>query len=84
MSDALRRGGWPLLDRRRRLAGLSLGSIAAFVRVAAYQTGVIRHLPEPPTGLLDADSVDAAGEAHQHLKTPDAALGIATPPSPWR
>jgi len=78
VSDDLRRGAGSLLDRRRRLAGLSLGSIAAFVGVAAYQTGVIRHLPEPPIPLLDADSVDASGEAYQQLKTPDAALGIAS------
>ncbi len=78
VSDDLRRGAGALLDRRRRLAGLSLGSIAAFAGVAAYQTGVIRHLPEPPIGLLDADSVDASGEAYQRLKTPDAALGIAS------
>ena len=78
VSDDLRRGAGALLDRRRRLAGLSLGSIAAFAGVAAYQTGVIRHLPEPPTGLLDADSVDASGEAYQQLKTPDAALGMVS------
>lgn len=78
VSDDLRRGAGELLDRRRRLAGLSLGSIAAFVGVAAYQTGVVRHLPEPPLSLLDADSVDASGEAYQRLKTPDAALGIAS------
>lgn len=78
VSDDLRRGAGPLLDRRRRLAGLSLGSIAAFVGVAAYQSGVIRHLPEPPVGFLDADSVDATGAAYQQLKTPDAALGIAS------
>ena len=78
VSDDLRRGAGALLDRRRRLAGLSLGSIAAFVGVAAYQTGVVRHLPEPPIPLLDADSVDASGEAYQQLKTPDATLGIAS------
>lgn len=78
VSDDLRRGAGALLDRRRRLAGLSLGSIAAFVGVAAYQTGVIRHLPEPPIGVFDADSVDASGEAYQQFKTPDAALGIAS------
>lgn len=78
VSDDLRRGAGALLDHRRRLAGLSLGSIAAFAGVAAYQTGIIRHLPEPPLPLLDADAVDASGEAYQQLKTPDAALGIAS------
>jgi hypothetical protein len=33
-------------------------------------------LPEPPLPLLDADAVDASGEAYQELKTPDASLGI--------
>jgi uncharacterized membrane protein len=33
-------------------------------------------LPEPPLPLLDADAVDASGEAYQELKTPNASLGI--------
>lgn len=78
VSDDLRRGAGELLDRRRRLARLSLTSIAAFSGVAAYQTGVLRHIPEPPIGLLDADAVDASGEAYQRLKTSDAALGVAS------
>jgi hypothetical protein len=36
----------------------------------------VRHLPEPSIRLLDADAVDASGEAYQQLKTPEAALGI--------
>jgi uncharacterized membrane protein len=46
--------------------------------VAAYQNGLIRHLPEPPLPGLGAEDVDAAGEAYQYLKTPDAALGLAS------
>ncbi|MBW3579803.1 MAG: vitamin K epoxide reductase [Actinobacteria bacterium] len=76
VSDDLRRGTGELLDRRRRVAALSLGSIGALGAVAAYQTGVVRHLPEPPLPGVDADTVDASGEAYQELKTPDAALGI--------
>lgn len=78
VSDDLRRGAGELLDRRRRLARLSLTSIAALSGVAAYQTGVLRLIPEPPIGLLDADAVDASGEAYQQLKTSDAALGVAS------
>lgn len=78
VSDDLRRRAGDVLDRRRRLAGLSLGSIAAFAGVAAYQTGIVRHLPEPPIPLLDADAVDASGEAYQQLTTPDAALGLVS------
>jgi uncharacterized membrane protein len=78
VSDALRRGAGPYLDRRRRTAAWSLGSIAALGAVAAYQFGLLRHLPEPPIPWLDADRVDASDEAYQELKTPDAALGIAS------
>lgn len=76
VSDDLRRGTGDLLQRRRRLVGLSLASIGALGAVAAYQSGVVRHLPEPPLPGLDADAVDASGEAYQQLKTPDAALGV--------
>ncbi len=78
VSDDLRRGTGDFLDRRRRVAGLSLASIGALGVVAAYQNGLIRHLPEPPLSFLDADTVDASGEAYQQLKTPDAALGLAS------
>jgi len=46
--------------------------------VAAYQFGLLRHLPEPPLPGLDADRVDASGEAYQMFKTPDAAIGLAS------
>jgi len=78
VSDALRRGDDPYLRLRRRSAALSLASIASLGLVAAYQYGLIRHLPEPPLPGLDADRVDASGEAYQYFKTPDAALGIAS------
>ncbi|MDQ4129597.1 MAG: vitamin K epoxide reductase family protein [Actinomycetota bacterium] len=78
VSDDLRRHAGTFLDRRRRVAALSLGASAAMGVVAAYQNGLLRHLPEPPLGLLDADRVDASGEAYQFLKTPDGALGLAS------
>lgn len=78
VSDALRRGAGPFLDRRRRTAAFTLGSMVALGAVAAYQFGLVRHLPEPPVPMLDADRVDASGEAYHQLKTPDAALGLAS------
>lgn len=78
VSDALRRHENPALSRRRRTAGLALGAITAFAPVAAYQVGLLRHLPDPPLPGLDSDAVDASGEAYQRYKTPDAALGIAS------
>jgi len=78
VSDALRLGADHFLTRRRRTAALCLASIGSLGVVAAYQNGLIRHLPEPRLRVLDADRVDASGEAYQLLKTPDAALGIAS------
>ncbi|MFN2507118.1 MAG: glycoside hydrolase family 15 protein [Acidimicrobiales bacterium] len=78
VSDALRRGADDFLTRRRRTVALSLASIGSLGVVAAYQNGLIPHLPEPRLRGLDADRVDASGEAYQYLKTPDAAVGIAS------
>lgn len=78
VSDALRRGSDRFLDRRRRTAALSLASISSLGVVAAYQNGLLRHLPEPPLRGLAADRVDASGEAYQYLKVPDSALGLAS------
>lgn len=55
-----------------------LGASAAMGIVALYQTGNLRHLPDPPLPGLDSDRVDASGEAYESLKTPDAALGLAS------
>lgn len=52
--------------------------MAALGVVAAYQTGLVRRLPEPPIGLFDAASVDATGAAYHLLHTPDAALGLVS------
>lgn len=78
VSDALRRLDDEFLARRRRVSGLTLGAMGSLGVVAAYQLGLIKHVPEPPARRLSADSVDAAGEAYQYLKTPDAALGLAS------
>lgn len=78
MSDALRRGSDPFTARRRRISGYTLGAMASLGTVAAYQLGLLKHLPEPPGRLFDADRVDASGEAYQFLKTPDAALGLVS------
>lgn len=78
VSDGLRRLTSPDLTRRRRTAGLGLLSIGALGVVTAYQVGLLRHVPEPPGRHLDADRVDASGEAYRLLGTPDGALGIAS------
>lgn len=78
VSDDLRRRDSTALAGRRRGTALTLIATAALGIVNAYQTGLLRRVPEPRLPGLDADRVDAAGEAYQLLKTPDAALGIAS------
>lgn len=78
VSDDLRRGAGDFLRRRRQLAALTLGAMGSLGAVAAYQFGLLRRLPEPPLPFVDAERVDASGEAYQLLKTPDAALGLAS------
>ena len=77
VSADLRLGQGDALRRRRRVAAMALLSAGSMGVVAAYQMGLIKHLPEPRLAVLDADKVDASGEAYQYLKTPDAALGLA-------
>lgn len=76
MSDDRRRRSPPGLDARRRVAAPSLGSIGALGVVTAYQTGLVRHLPEPPLRAFDAHRVDASGEAYHFAKVPDGSIGI--------
>jgi len=76
LSRQLRRGASEDLRRRRQLVALQLLGIGAMAPIVLYQMGLIRHLPEPPLPRLDADTVDAAGEAYAILATPDAVLGI--------
>lgn len=78
VSHDLRTGGGDALRRRRRVAAMALGAAGSMGVVSAYQLGLLKHLPEPPLPGLDADGVDASAEAYHYLKTPDAALGLAS------
>lgn len=78
VSDDLRRIDTPDLARRRAATGLTLVATAALGVVQAYQTGLLRRVPEPRLRGLDADTVDASGSAYQLFGTPDASLGIAS------
>jgi uncharacterized membrane protein len=68
----------PDLRRRRAATGLSLLATLALGVVEAYQAGLLRAVPEPRLWFLDADKVDASGEAYHSLGTPDAGLGIVS------
>lgn len=76
LSRQLREGTSDVLGRRRGVVAWSLVGIAAMGPIVLYQMGLIKHLPEPPLPRLDADAVDASGQAYAILSMPDAVLGI--------
>lgn len=78
VSDDLRRRVSDHLTRRRRQTALMLGATGSMGLILLYQTGILRHLPDPPLPGLDSDKVDASGEAYESLKTPDTTLAIAS------
>ncbi len=78
VSHELRSAATEALGQRRRVVALSLVASASMGLITLYQMGIIDHLPEPHLGALDADKVDASGQAYALLKTPDAALGLAS------
>lgn len=78
VSDDLRFGRSKTLTARRRQAALMLTASASLGVVSLYQLGLVRHLPEPPLPVFDADAVDASGEAYWLGLTSDAALGMAS------
>jgi uncharacterized membrane protein len=78
VSDDLRRGTGDVLRARRRQMGWMLGASAAMGVVTAYQSGLLRRLPDPPLPGVDSNKVDASGEAYYYGHTPDAALALAS------
>lgn len=78
LSRTLREADGGHLRNRRRVAGLSLAAIGSMGVIAAYQLGLIEHLPDPPLPVFDADEVDAAPQAYQYLKMPDGVIGLAS------
>ena len=78
LSLELRTSADPLMRRRRQVVCLSLVSATAMGVVAAYQIGLLKHVPEPRLPMLDADKVDASAQAYEKLSTGDAFLGFVS------
>jgi uncharacterized membrane protein len=78
VSRELRTESSAALRQRRLVVALSLVAGGSMGLITLYQMGIIDHLPEPPVGTLDADRVDASGEAYELFKAPDAALGLVS------
>ena len=79
LSSELREGASPDLTRRRWAIGLSFAGSAIGMVVAAYQTGILKRLPDIlPGEVFDAEKVDASDYAYKRMQTPDGALMAAT------
>ena len=83
LSQELRHARNDDMRRRRWVVGLSLFGAAMGGLVAAYQTGIIRRLPDPPglgppDGPFDSEKVDASNYAYKRLDVPDGLLMLGT------
>ena len=78
LSHELREGQSPDLTNRRWIIGLSLLGAAAGQIVSLYQTGIIKHLPDPPIPIFNSDKVDASDYAYKRVQTPDALIMVVT------
>jgi len=78
LGDALRKSDTPHMRNRRRIASLALATSAPLAVVALWQVGVIKHLPDPPLRIFDAEKVNGSAQAYDKLATPDAILGIGS------
>jgi uncharacterized membrane protein len=63
--------------RRRAVIGLSLVGMGAMAAVSLFQTGAIRHLPDPPLEGFDSDKVNSSETAYM-MGVPDGTLSLAS------
>lgn len=78
LSHELRNVNTPDLTRRRWIIALQAAGAIIGQIVALYQTGIIRHLPDPPIPLFNSDKVDASTYAYKRLDTPDGLMMVTT------
>lgn len=66
----------PDMRRRRAIIAASLFGMANMAVVSLLQTGVVKHLPDPPLDSFDSDKVNSSQTAYR-LGTPDGPLSLA-------
>ncbi|MGI9089793.1 MAG: vitamin K epoxide reductase family protein [Gemmatimonadaceae bacterium] len=80
LSRELRQGQSPDMTRRRWVIGLSFVGVAMGEIVSAYQTGIVKHLPDPSGKLgkvFNATQVDASDYGYQRFDSPDGIMMLA-------
>lgn len=73
----LQKGSSDGMWQRRAVIGLSLVGAAAMTVVSLFQTGVIKHLPDPPIEGFNSDKVNSSETAYI-LGVPDGTLSLAS------
>lgn len=64
------------MKRRRGVVAVSLFGMANMAAVTLLQTGVLKHLPDPPIHGFDSDRVNTSDLAYS-LGAPDGSLSLA-------
>jgi uncharacterized membrane protein len=67
----------PDLRRRRAIIGLSLVGMAAMAPVSLLQTGIVRHLPDPPLPRFHSDETNLSDPAYQ-FGVPDGTVALTS------
>jgi hypothetical protein len=65
------------MRRRRAIIGLSLVGMAAMTPVSLLQTGIVRHLPDPPIDDFHSDQANLSETAYR-FGVPDGTLALAS------
>ncbi len=65
------------LKKRRGIIALSLLGMGAMTAVTLLQTGIVKHLPDPPLPGFDSDKVNSSDTAYA-LGVPDGAVSLAS------
>lgn len=64
------------MRRRRAIVAVSLFGMVNMAVVSLLQTGILKHLPDPPAKGFDSDKVNTSDTAYA-LGTPDGTLSLA-------
>lgn len=77
LRQQLQQGETSDLRRRRGVIGLSLVGMGCMTAVTLLQTGIVKHLPDPPIGNFDSDRVNSSDTAYR-LGAPDGSISLAS------
>lgn len=73
----LQEGNTRDLHNRRGVIIASLAGIASMAAVTLLQTGIVRHLADPPVGNFDSDRVNSSDTAYR-FGLPDGPVSLAS------